>query len=849
MKRLMVSHAIFPSSRLALAVMVTIAAVGLHAEEKDNIHSMQPLRSKIIEETAVTPGIELQPLPSNIQPAHEMSPPAPPPVSESSPTAPAATAPAPMATPRTPAFTPPTRSAAPVLKTSPRPPTLVVQPDEAGLWEMLNRGQYELLEMSLEQLRQRHPTWDPPPQLLQLAREGRIRRDVTIAIENRDSTTLARLGEAHPEFFSCEHIDWAWALAEAHAALGRPEQAYSVLQKLVPTCHKEEDRLATLYKARSLVGEAAWEALLEAERPAMRSPEGEAAYQRLRYEHALEKLMAAYQDKDMLQVEARFSALTPKILAYRDVGAALVGAWHYYQREDCASATQWFARVLEWDATRHEARRGTALCQIRQGDYAGALATAQALPAEDPERSRLLRDARLGQSQSAYAAQDYAAALSYLEEAAGHGELPRHAQITRGWSLFHLGRAQEASEIFGRLYREQPDIQSAEGVLNSLVKANRLDELDILAGSEPLAGMTKAYYAQKWFDQKHFLAARDKFPEKFAEFGAIGAPRVTLLGGHREKSGQTGASRLTQDVTGMEAAWPVTLASEIRLKLEHVRLDNGTYDTGGWQPTLEWQQESADTTYKLQVGLTPIGGPVDPRLVGEASMRHSTPWGEYKMAAYMRPVKESILSYVGEDEPVEHGRVVRNGGEMSAMRFFEEGWGISGKIALEYLTGRRVQDNTHLALDGSISRNLKPEGFDYLSISLGAGYDRYTRNLSQFTLGHGGYFSPQTYWRWGPALDFMTAENQQALVKGRLSVGGFYKKEDGVGSRTGPTYNADIHGVWRLGDHVQLGASLVKRYAPDYRDFTGLAFLRILFEPRKTVLSSDLPAAISESIY
>jgi tetratricopeptide (TPR) repeat protein len=831
------------ATKIGLHLLVMLTGLAAHASDaraEAVLPQPIPRQSGMMEQAPLDNVIGTQPLPPNILPPQETSrvpPYIPAPPEQSQPEEPVK--------PRvgTKTLLAPDKPATPP-RPAPPPP-----PDETVLWRLLDQGQYEALDATVESLRRQHPAWQPPAELLRLARENRLKRDITTAITLGDDVRLAALGDAEPRLFSCDHIDWAWALAKAHATLGREHDAQAVLRRLIPFCTREDDRLATLHKARDWLTEAAWEDLLEAERPALRSAAGEASYQRLRYDHALEKLVSASQSQDTRRVMELFTTLAADITAYQDAGAALIGAWAHFQMGDCISAVQWFGQALTWDAERHEARQGIALCQLKQQDYAAAYATARALPPQHPNRGTLLRDALLGQSQRSYEAKDYDAVLAHLHEAAQYGELPRYARQMEGWALFYRGQPDQAGEIFGTLYREQPDLQSAEGALYSLVKAHRMDRLETLATSEPLAGMVNTYYAEKWFDEKRFLLAKDKLPEKFDALGAIGTPRVTLLHGRRDKAGQAGQSRLIHEVSALEAAWPLSFASEIRLKLEHVQLDNGKSMVDGWQPSIEWQHESGDTTFRLQAGLTPVDGPVDPRLVGEASMQRSTPWGNYRIALYMRPVKESVLSYTGEENDPDHGRVVRDGAEVSAYRTLDDQWHVAGKLALERLTGRHVADNTHFAADGSLGYALKPQGFDYLSLSFGVGYEHYVRNLSQFTLGQGGYFSPQTYWHWGPALDFMTAENRQMLLKGRIAIGGLYKQEDRVGRDWGTSYNADIQGVWRLNDYMQLGVSLTKRHAPEYRDFAGLGFLRILFEPRKSVLSADLPGMMSESIY
>lgn len=838
------------SLQLSLAVISCLSAANVCADI--GIAKPVPIQSGILQQGSSDSVTELQALPSNVMSVQELG-------KEPTP-ATLATDSANLESKQRPA------TSLPVKKLGAMPLTLTPkQPDETALWRLLETGDFEATLDAIEKMRTQYSDWQTPTQLLQLAQEGLQRQNIDTAIANKNYDSLIKLAEESPLAFSCSHIDRAWSLAEAYAAQLRPEDTFATLQRLIPNCPNEQDRMATLHKSRGWLDAEAWQKLLLAEAPSPRTSSGESAYRRLRYAHALEQLIAASKRKDgvrlngqslMLSVSVNaaestkpFESLSSDISEYHDSGAALIGAWNYFQLEDYQTAIRWFSDALAWDDQRHEAMQGIALCYIKQSKFKEAFDVAEKMPQTMPERNELLRDALMGQAQAAYDAKDYINTLTLLDNAETHAATPRYASFIRGWSLFQAGQPEKASAVFANLYQEQPDQQSAEGVLNSMVKANHMEELNKLAVNEPLASMVKTYYGKKWFDQKHFLMAKDMTPEIFGNIGAIGSPRVTFLDGHRERSGQDGLSRLTQQVSGMEASWPLSPSSEMRMKLEHVKLDNGLLKTSGWQPTLEWQHESIDTIFRMQIGTTPSNGYINPTVVGETSLQNSTLWGNYKIAAYRRPVKESVLSYVGDRSNNNHGQVVRNGGELSAFRNLHDPWGISGKLVLENLTGHNVDDNSHFAVDGGISYNLKPEGFDYFSLSLGLGSEHYKQNLSGFSLGQGGYFSPQTYWRWGPAVDFLSAENKQFIVKGRVSIGGLYIKQDNSPSNTGANYNVDIQGAWRLNDYIQLGGSIVKRYAPDYSDFTTFGFLRILLEPRKSVLSADLPSSMSDSIY
>jgi tetratricopeptide (TPR) repeat protein len=170
----------------------------------------------------------------------------------------------------------------------------------------------------------------------------------------------------------------------------------------------------------------------------------------------------------------------------------------------------------------------------------------------------------------------------------------------------------------------------------------------------------------------------------------------------------------------------------------------GSTNTGGVALDLgfEWGRLSVD------VGSTPLGFPVS-NVVG--GIAWNQPLGDVmnlKLEASRRPVTDSLLSYAGTTDPVTGsvwGGVIRNGGEVIAS--YDDGSvGIYSKFAYGYYTGRNVADNQSYEFTaGGYFRPYKDESSE-LKIGLSGTYISYNQNLSQFTFGQGGYFSPQSFY-------------------------------------------------------------------------------------------------------
>lgn len=232
---------------------------------------------------------------------------------------------------------------------------------------------------------------------------------------SRDAAGLTALAQRDPGIFSCQNINLAWSLADAYSILGKPIDAERLLQHLL-NCPLEQDRLATIYKARNWLDADRWENLLAIEEKMPHSPLGEEKFQQLRYDYRLEKLLTAHENNNRETVEQYFLTLAPDIEARKDANVAMLGAWNYYQQDRYGQASVWFKHVLEWDAARYEALQGLALCALKEKRFDEAIAYAKAMPATMPDRPQLLAEARSGLIEPFVSSGNRAIALQHLDK-------------------------------------------------------------------------------------------------------------------------------------------------------------------------------------------------------------------------------------------------------------------------------------------------------------------------------------------------------------------------------------------------------------------------------------------------
>ncbi|MBI2312290.1 MAG: BCSC C-terminal domain-containing protein [Betaproteobacteria bacterium] len=765
----------------------------------------------------------------------------------------------------------------PAPQTPPQPPDTrpgPALPDETPLWAALKAQRFAEVLDRIRRLQASHPHWQPPAKLLNLAREGLDREKIERAISDRDDAALLELANQHPDWFGCEQPPWAWALARAHFNAGRKEAMQSILDRLIPGCG-EEERLATLEQAAGWLPPGQWDELLAKELGTSHSPAGEGRLAKLRYDQLRNRFLAS-PPKESLGL---LDALAPGIIKNRDADMALLAGWRLFNEDDTAHAAKWFGQALDWDPQRAEARHGLALCALREQRFDDALKLAQALPEQFAERKALMRDALVGQAGIAYQSGNYAGTLSLLDAAADAGELPRHARLMAAWARLNSNAPAIAADEFAALYRQQPDDESATGAIQSHVRSGRLADLETLAATEPLATRLREYKAQRAFSEKRFLAAKAQDAGRYLLDGSPLTPSLTGRGLSRDKSGSEGLSRLKARITdSLSVALPAG-SGELRIGAERVKLDSGNLaaneligrpplvaaayafapitGTEGWQPFLSWRSEPGQSTWQVEIGRSPEGGTVTPDWTGRLAWTSHESWGNYGGAVFREPVRESILSFAGLRDPytgVAWGRVTRLGGEARFLSVQHAPWSYGASLRAEQLTGEGVADNTHLAFQAQGGYDLKLPGFDYSVLGVFAGAERYDRNLSRFTLGHGGYFSPGRYLHAGPSFDFLTEEKRGFILRGRMSLARMLKTESAAPffplAPDGRSYaevkdrgrevNGELSAVFRVHDHLQAGFTLARGLSPQYADTVAGVFVRFLWDGRRSVLSGDL---------
>ena len=259
--------------------------------------------------------------------------------------------------------------------------------------------------------------------------------------------------------------------------------------------------------------------------------------------------------------------------------------------------------------------------------------------------------------------------------------------------------------------------------------------------------------------------------------------------------------------------------------------------TFGEQTALGYAGEAqlSMSTFGLMFGTTPQGFPVH-NLTGGLRFRPLN--GPFTFIAQRDSVKDSILSYAGARDPgtgMVWGGVVSNTGTVqlkwdpsSNGQYSRAGMYISGGGS--YLQGKNVPDNWEAHGNAGVYGRIVKG----LTLGVNAGGMHYDKNLRFFSLGQGGYFSPQEYGVASIPISYF-ARHRRFEYRIRASGGVQYISEDAssfyptaAGAallnqgfytsqvHTGPNYNVDLRLGYRVSPHAYFETFATANNARNY---------------------------------
>lgn len=175
--------------------------------------------------------------------------------------------------------------------------------------------------------------------------------------------------------------------------------------------------------------------------------------------------------------------------------------------------------------------------------------------------------------------------------------------------------------------------------------------------------------------------------------------------------------------------------------------------------------------YRADIGTTPLGQDLNTLVGGIRWAPKLTDYLSLILTAERRAVKDSLLSYVGLVDSYSGktwGRVTKNGGSLQLSYDDGDAGFYAGGGGYSY-TGENVASNTSVNAGAGVYLRPYHDNYRQLQTGLSLSWMNYSKDLSYFTFGQGGYFSPQNYISIAFPVEYsQTFNNWKAKLGGSL---------------------------------------------------------------------------------
>ena len=425
--------------------------------------------------------------------------------------------------------------------------------------------------------------------------------------------------------------------------------------------------------------------------------------------------------------------------------------------------------TLERDPENTDAN--LALARLHQGarDPREAQRIAEAMLARNPRNF----DARQGAMDAAIALRQHARAEALLAE--GQEIFPRESRMTllearvarafdqeeRARRALETAAAQRRAELGTVAGIPAGVAMGPGGQPNPFLRPGAASPLPVVAGGTP---------------QPSDRLTRE-IAQEMAALEERTAPRASLAGSLRQRSGSSGLDRLLDLRAPLEAEFtPPVLGGRLTANVTAVTLDSGTigtdintqrrFGTGALSSTAQNPRSTAagvalGVTYRrrdafrFDIGASPLGFPTS-TLLGGIEFAPQIGTARIRLTGERRSVEDSILSWAGQRDQFSGrnwGNVVRTGGRGQLELPLGPGYIYAGG-GYSVFEGENVRSNARIEGGAGFSYPVIRAAAGELSIGTDLVYFAYDRNQSQFTYGSGGYFSPQSYAAFNVPVDY-----------------------------------------------------------------------------------------------
>ena len=416
------------------------------------------------------------------------------------------------------------------------------------------------------------------------------------------------------------------------------------------------------------------------------------------------------------------------------------------QRGDRAAAKAAYGTVLQREPQNEDAILGLTEVYLTEGDKDAARAELAKLPATQNGQplpvnmQRRIAMAQAGLGDTAAAEQTFS---RLIPQAKSQPPSMESALVMRDAARFQAqnGQPQQALETY-------KDAMVASGV--TTVRP---------ADNDSFTRLTRNDEKDDWLKRGVRSDAGELYQQQDVN--------VTLQHDYWGSSGTGGYSDLKAHTTMLQVDAPLS-DGRMFFRSDLVNMDagsfatsNGTYDpkwgtcaetpcsgstsqsSNGASVAVGWQNK----TWAWDIGTTPMGFDVVDVVGGVSYSNDLGPIG-YTLNAHRRPISSSVLAFAGQKDTntdTTWGGVRSTGGGVSLSYDKGEANGIWSSLNMDSLTGKNVEDNWRIRWMTGYYYKLINDNNERLTVGVSNMVWHYDKDLSGYTLGQGGYYSPQEY--------------------------------------------------------------------------------------------------------
>ncbi|HFV6881898.1 TPA: cellulose synthase complex outer membrane protein BcsC, partial [Escherichia coli] len=416
------------------------------------------------------------------------------------------------------------------------------------------------------------------------------------------------------------------------------------------------------------------------------------------------------------------------------------------QRRDYTAARAAYQNVLTREPTNADAILGLTEVDIAAGDKAAARSQLAKLPATDNASLNTQRRVALAQAQLGDTAAAQQTFNKLIPQAKSQPPSMESAMVLRDGAKFEAqaGDPKQALETY-------KDAMVASGVTTTRPQDN-----------DTFTRLTRNDEKDDWLKRGVRSDAADLYRQQDLN--------VTLEHDYWGSSGTGGYSDLKAHTTMLQVDAPYS-DGRMFFRSDFVNMNVGSFSTnadGKWDDnwgtcTLQdcsgnrSQSDSGasvavgwrNDVWSWDIGTTPMGFNVVDVVGGISYSDDIGPLG-YTVNAHRRPISSSLLAFGGQkDSPSNTGKkwggVRADGVGLSLSYDKGEANGVWASLSGDQLTGKNVEDNWRVRWMTGYYYKVINQNNRRVTIGLNNMIWHYDKDLSGYSLGQGGYYSPQEY--------------------------------------------------------------------------------------------------------